>query len=109
MKVNVLGTEYTIKSGVKAEDDAHFSSSEADGYIDYQTKEIIIKEMPEESHELTNDIASYERLVIRHELAHAFLYESGLTDYAVDERLVEWMAIQLPKMAKIIKKIDVDS
>ena len=107
MEVNILGSEYTIITGVKEEDDAHFSSSEADGYIDYQTKKIIIKEMPEASHELTNDIPSYERLVIRHELAHAFLYESGLTDYAADERLVEWLAVQFPKMKVLFDKLNV--
>jgi Zn-dependent peptidase ImmA (M78 family) len=107
MTVNILGAEYTIKTGVKEEDDAHFSSSEADGYIDYQTKEIIIKEMPEPSHGLTNDIPSYERLVIRHELAHAFLYESGLTDYAADEQLVEWLAVQFPKIAKLFEELNV--
>ena len=107
MEVNILGAEYTIITGVTEEDDAHFSSSEADGYIDYQTKEIIIKEMPVPRPGLTNDIASYERLVIRHELAHAFLYESGLTDYAADEQLVEWLAVQFPKMAKLFEELNI--
>lgn len=108
MKVNILGAEYTIATGVTEEDDAHLASNEEiDGYIDYQTKEIIIKQMPEYNPGLSKDIKSYERLVIRHELAHAFLYESGLTDYAADEQLVEWLAVQFPKMAKLFEELNI--
>jgi len=108
MEVNILGAEYTIITGVKEEDDAYFASNEEiGGYIDYLTKEIIIKQMPDYNPGLSKDIKSYERLVIRHELAHAFLYESGLTDYAADEQLVEWLAVQFPKMAKLFDKLNV--
>ena len=108
MEVNILGAEYTIITGVKEEDDAYLASNEEiDGYIDQQTKEIIIKQMPEYKPSLSKDLKSYERLVIRHELAHAFLYESGLTDYAADEQLVEWLAVQFPKMSKLFAELDV--
>ena len=108
MEVNILGAEYTITTGVTEEDDAHFASNEEiDGYIDYPAKEIIIKQMPEYNPGLSKDIKSYERLVIRHELAHAFLYESGLTDYAADEQLVEWLAVQFPKMAKLFEELNI--
>lgn len=104
MKVNVLGTEYTIVTEVKREDDENLTDN--DGYIDFQTKQIVIEEMIEEVG-MTKDIKSYEKHVIRHELVHAFLYESGLTDYANDERIVDWLAVQFPKMGKIFNEIEV--
>lgn len=108
MEVSVLGTDYTIQTGVKSENDSYFSSNEQiEGYIDYQTKEIFIKEMPKDEPGLTRNLASYEKSVIRHELIHAFFYESGLTDYAGDERIVEWLEVQVPKMAKLFNAIEV--
>lgn len=105
MKVNVLGAEYTINRNVKKEDDDNLEDN--DGYVDFQTKEIIIQEMPEYTPGLTKDIKSYEKSVIRHELVHAFLYESGLADYATDERIVDWLALQFPKMKELFDAIEV--
>lgn len=47
---------------------------------------------------------TYYSKVIRHEVLHAALHESGLTHYANDELLVEWLAVQFPKLAEIFKK-----
>ena len=43
---------------------------------------------------------------LRHELVHAFLYESGLfnntnSDWAKNEEVVDWIAIQFEKMLKV--------
>lgn len=46
--------------------------------------------------------------VIRHELIHAFIYESGLSNenkWAENEELVDWIAIQFPKLKKCFEKI----
>lgn len=104
MKVTVLGTEYTINRNVKREDDENLTDN--DGYIDFQTKQIVIEEMIDEVG-ITKDIKSYENHVIRHELVHAYLYESGLTDYANDERIVDWLALQFPKMKELFDAIEV--
>ena len=40
---------------------------------------------------------------IRHELVHAFAYESGLAEnspWAFNEEMTDWIAIQFPKMLK---------
>lgn len=104
MKVNVLGTEYVIIQGIKPEDDNNLI--ENDGYIDFSTKRIIIAEMKAESGSVS-DIEVYKNGVIRHELIHAFLYESGLPDCAVDEQLVEWLALQFPKMNELFKELNI--
>jgi predicted SprT family Zn-dependent metalloprotease len=53
-----------------------------------------------------------QKEVMRHEIVHAFLYESGLgysthipnCAWAVNEEMVDWIAIQTPKMAKVFKQ-----
>jgi len=48
------------------------------------------------------DLDSVTRKNIRHELIHAFLSESGLwanCDWAKEE-MVDWLAIQFPKLLK---------
>ena len=51
------------------------------------------------------DLVAYQRKVIRHEIVHAFLYESGLWQnsygskcWAQNEEMVDWFAIQEPKI-----------
>lgn len=104
MKVNVLGTEYEILRNVK--DDPKLGNR-ADGYCDYSTKKIVIAEMIEDDDTLEN-LKMYEGKVIRHELIHAFLYESGLdvnSDWARNEEIVDWIALQFPKMNKVFNQL----
>lgn len=51
------------------------------------------------------DLYVYKQQVLRHEILHAFLCESGLSacshksdNWAADEEIVEWLAIQFPKI-----------
>ena len=54
------------------------------------------------------------REIIRHEIIHAFLYESGLdgeshsnsSSWATDEEIIDWFAIQLKKKKKVYEKLD---
>ena len=51
--------------------------------------------------------------VLTHELAHAFLFESGLSDYSNDETLVQWIAINIKKLnsgvLEMMKKLNLTS
>lgn len=104
--VNILGQDYKIFFRNKASDPY---LAEALGYTDFYTKEIIIAD-DLESYGATND-ATRNKLInnhtIRHELVHAYFFESGLdgsSDYARNEELVDWIAIQLPKMFKSMEE-----
>ena len=47
---------------------------------------------------------------MRHELIHAFLFESGLAEnsnWARNEEMVDWIARQFPKMAKTFQEVKV--
>lgn len=105
-KVNILGTEYTIKERSQEED---VKLDGCDGYTDWTTREIIIrKELKQNLDEkCLQNIDAYIRLVIRHEIVHVFLLESGLDGSAINicvwtqnEEMVDWFAIQGQKIYK---------
>lgn len=54
----------------------------------------------------------YEKRTIRHEIVHAILFESGLdhnADWPRNEEIIDWIAIQFPKLLEIFKSLKVDS
>ena len=82
------------------------------GYCDITTKEIVIEKIKEDKFTV-KDIKAFKDKVLRHEIIHAFLYESGLytnteNQWAVNEEIVDWFAIQLPKITKVLDKIKGD-
>lgn len=97
--VNVLGVPYTITEGNTIDFPA---LKDCDGYCDTSTKEIVVSDMTENagSPDAKGDLAHYQRKVIRHELTHALLFESGLSvnSWAENEEIVDWIAIQFPKL-----------
>ena len=106
-KVDVLGVEYTIKQSDKVKD---LSLENCDGYCDHTTKTIVIdtfKNYQGQPSALEN-LDDYEKKVIRHELVHAFLFESGLgaCSWAKDEEIVDWIAAQFPKMKKTFEELN---
>ena len=51
---------------------------------------------------------------LRHEIVHAFLSESGLQSnlehnqrFGHEETMVDWIAIQFPKMLEVFKELDI--
>lgn len=107
MEVNVLGTEYTVDIMAKGEDPR---LEDNDGYCDTSEKLCVIDDMAEAENDVSakGDLKSYQKQVIRHELIHAFLFESGLdvNSWAYNEELIDWIAIQFPKIAKAFAEAD---
>nr|DAV68976.1 MAG TPA: Protein of unknown function (DUF1570) [Caudoviricetes sp.] len=106
--VCVLGKTYTI----------HFDISEenmpegADGCMDYSIHAIKIAKLKHDRDSVM-DLNSYRKKVLRHEIIHAFLYESGMwncsgsTDcWGMDETITDWIAIQSPKLFKAFDEAD---
>jgi hypothetical protein len=100
-KVNVLGTEYTIKFDVPSEK-IPFGG---DGCMDQSIREIWIADFGESDRDSIKDLDSYRKKVLRHEIVHAFLYESGLWNnsgnvkaWGQSEEITDWIALQFPKM-----------
>lgn len=107
-KVNILGTEYTV------EFDSNPKSSKfeyKDGYVDTSVKKIFIKDYFEDSIDNLEDLEEFQAKVLRHEIIHAFLHESGLdaqSPWAVNEEMVDWFAIQFYKITNAIDLFVID-
>lgn len=105
--VGVLGTMYSIEQSNKVDD---ISLDHMDGYCDTSTKTIVIDTFKnyEGQPDSLGNLDEYEKKVIRHELIHAFLFESGLSNnsWAKDEEIVDWIACQFPKMLKAFEQCD---
>lgn len=98
MKVNILGTEYEII--MDAEEKDYPKLKGLSGYTDFSVKKIVIRKIEEDESSI-EDLKYYQREVLRHEIIHAFFFESGLdgnSDYARNEELIDWIAIQFEKM-----------
>ncbi len=105
MQINILGARYTLAYRTKAEDKG---LEGIDGYCDTSTKYCVAREYTEEERQDTNvlqDLDAYRHKVMRHEIVHAFLQESGLDintgeseAWATNEEMVDWLAIQGPKI-----------
>lgn len=99
MKVNILGTEYTLIESNEVQDE---NLKGKDGYCDTSTKICVVEEMTKTEAGMKQNLSVYKNAVKRHELIHAFLFESGLEccSWANNEEIVDWFAIQFPKIAK---------
>lgn len=103
MMVDVLGVAYDIVFRDEKEDEY---LEQSDGYCDTSIKQIVIKNYKPSIGSLA-DLNYYANKIIRHELIHAFLYESGLScnsDWACNEELVDWIALQFPRLSKAFEQ-----
>ena len=106
MKVNILGTEYEVITQTEEENQ---KLKDANGLCEIYSHKIVLRDIKEESDNFEN-IEAFKRKVVRHEVVHAFFAESGLrnsSDYAQNEELVDWIAIQFPKMVKVMGELEV--
>ncbi len=105
MKVNILGTDYGVILNANTTDYPQLKKS--DGFTDFSIKKIVIADF-EKDENTVDDIEWYKKKVLRHELVHAFIYESGLAencDWARNEVLTDWIAIQFEKMYKVFQEL----
>ena len=102
--VNILGEDYKVY-----EEDNNPVFDSCDGYTDVTSKEIHIRKFDNAvySDSLQNMGLMHQR-IIRHEVIHSFLEESGLSTNAwgTNEEIVDWMAIQFPKILKTFIELE---
>lgn len=110
--VNILGTEWSIKFGDKNE---YPNLADIDGYADSSTKEIVVDDMKKtEGKPLSKgNLQEYQKSCVRHEIIHAFMEESGLSGnfehkpIGIEETMVDWFAIQSPKIYAVFEKLGI--
>lgn len=98
MKVKILGTEYEVIKGAEEKD--YPQLKKCDGFTDFSIKRIVVANFDKDESSV-DDIDWYKKKVLRHELVHAFIHESGLAencDWARNEELTDWIAIQFEKI-----------
>lgn len=104
--VNILGTKYEIIMDAPEE----LMPDNADGAMDQSLRRILVAKLEANINSI-QDMNSYRKKVLRHEIIHAFFYESGLwnnsgsTDaWGQDETICDWIAIQSPKIFQAFKE-----
>ena len=115
MKIDILGTEYTVEKRAY-KDDPMFERHGFSGYCTDIDKLIVIGDMltfPDWEDEMKETAERLERTITRHEVIHAFLSESGLDSssmvcpsaWAKNEEMIDWFALQSPKILKVYKAL----
>lgn len=108
--INILGTRYTVTYSDRKDDSL---LEKCDGYTDKTTKTIVIENEPKDNELGVWDV--YRKKVLRHEIIHAFLFESGLHGNANydcapgqehPEMMVDWFASQFNKIADAFRIAD---
>ena len=116
-KINILGTEYQIETH-KVSEDSYLEDNKLSGYCGEEEKLIVVADMSEEKYFTGMDKKAqeaYRKKTLRHEIMHAFLNESGLSDssnqyggaWAKNEEMVDWFAIQSPKIFKVYSELGI--
>lgn len=106
-KVRVLGVGYLITVSDSRDND---SGAE----IDLYKKQIKVYSWKNE--EISSDKQKIIKHCLRHEVIHAFLFESGLSDncfnraesWADNEEMVDWFAIQYSKIRAVFKELNIE-
>lgn len=100
--INILGSTWTVKK--QSEDENEILKS-CDGYCDWTVREIVV--LGEKFDCDLGDKDKHVEKVMRHEIVHAFLFESGLAEcsggscsWAKNETMVDWFARQGLKIYK---------
>lgn len=103
MKIKILGSSWNIYYRSPKNDKG---LERGDGYCDKTTKTIVVTT---ENGDL-GDFKCYQKKVLRHEIIHAFMHESGLdcnwqhSEWGHDETMIDWIAIQFPKLLQVFKE-----
>lgn len=100
-KINILGTEY-----LAIVDNDECMEMNADGLCKFYDKKLVVRSLEKMLGNDDSEEAKRIRMqeVVRHEIIHAFFAEAGLFDYSDNEQLVNWIAIQFPKMLKAFQE-----
>lgn len=106
MVVDVLGTAYSVEYLTDA-DDARLK--DCDGFCDKTSKRIVVSIETDDCD--LDDPNWYVKKVTRHEIIHAFLFESGLhenvkqEEFGISEMVIDWIAVQFDKINKAFEKV----
>lgn len=96
--INILGTKYNITFTTEEKEPR---LKYCDGFCDETTKEIVVEKYKRGDPDNKGNLELQEQKNVRHEIIHAFLFESGLaenSEWAQNEEMINWFAKQAPKL-----------
>ena len=107
-KINILGAAYMLTITSKSQD---VRLKDADGICDDTVKELLVDNYASSEDDPTckKNLVVQIRKNKRHEIIHAFLFESGLAEnsgWAQNEEMVDFFAIQFPKLVEAFEAAD---
>lgn len=101
MQINILGSQWRVVSRNEKEDERLKGSS---GLTDSSCRTIVLTDASPSEYTIANPCSDLQR-TLRHDIIHAFMFESGLwcnsistENWSMNEEMVDWFAIQLPKI-----------
>lgn len=105
-KINILGAEYTLSVCCEDEDSR---LAECDGFCDETSKELVVDSYSKHVGDLTckKNLQVQIRKNKRHEIIHAFLFESGLaenSEWAQNEEMVDFFRYPVPQTYGSVQK-----
>lgn len=83
--------------------------NDCDGFCDKTSRRILVDDFSMCDDYDLDDRVVHIRQNLRHEIVHAFMFESGLQanwqhpEYGHEETVVDWIAVQWPKLRKVIE------
>jgi hypothetical protein len=111
--VKILGTTYKVRLAVPYGKDEDLKGKF--GYTSFPEKLIVVADIctiPGWEEASDNEVLDTFLTTIRHEIIHAYLAESGLSgssvgvnSWAMNEEMVDWFAIQFPKILETFEKL----
>lgn len=108
MKINILGSEWDVE--YRNADIDPILQDENGGYTDPSINLIVISNKGKDDNVV--DFGKIQKRYLRHEIIHAFLFESGLgfnlehCEFGHEETMIDWLAIQFPKILEVFKEAD---
>lgn len=107
--IDILGTTYEILF-VDCNEEPRMKNK--DGFVDKTQRKIYISKYNEESG--FKNWKEYEAEIMRHEIIHTFMIESGLdnnwqhpNEFGHDETTIDWFAMQWHKINKIFLNLGI--
>lgn len=98
----ILGIDWKVKV-LDAKEDNRLK--DCMGFTDWSRREVVISRPPENT--TLGDPYTMVRKVLRHEIVHAFMFESGLGDdwkhdeYGQEETVVDWIAWHIHRLETV--------
>ena len=106
-QVSILGSNWDIHESDEIQEPR---LAGADGFCDDSAKEIFVDSLEKIDKSCAKkNLESHKKKVLRHEITHAFLCESGLaecSDWAMNEEMVDWIARQGLKLYEAWKQAE---